>query len=50
MTFKGIFARPAQVQDVIEVKQACPRRRDDPELVALRRRVLGLLGNDQAAA
>lgn len=43
-------ARPARVLDVIEVTQDYPRRRDDPELVALRSRVLGLLGTDQVAA
>jgi len=43
-------ARPARILDVIAVKQAYPRRRDDPELVALRSRVLALLGTDQVAA
>ena len=43
-------ARPARVLDVIEVEQAYPRRRDDPALVALRSRVLALLGAEQAAA
>ncbi|MGJ0191614.1 ABC transporter ATP-binding protein [Pantoea sp. RRHST58] len=43
-------SRPARVLDVIEVEQAYPRRRDDPALVALRSRVLTLLGTDQAAA
>lgn len=37
--------RPARVLDIIDVTQAYPRRRDDPELVALRSRVLALLGN-----
>jgi len=43
-------SRPARVLDVIEVEQAYPRRRDDPGLVALRSRVLALLGAEQAAA
>ena len=43
-------SRPARVLDVIEVEQAYPRRRDDPALVALRSRVLALLGAEQAAA
>lgn len=43
-------ARPARVLDVIEISQDFPRRRDDPELVALRSRVLALLGAEQAAA
>ncbi|WP_312111114.1 ABC transporter ATP-binding protein [Pantoea septica] len=43
-------SRPARVLDVIEVKQAYPRRRDNPALVALRSRVLALLGAEQAAA
>ncbi|RPD99769.1 ABC transporter ATP-binding protein [Candidatus Pantoea deserta] len=43
-------ARPARVLDVIEISQDYPRRRDDPELVALRSRVLALLGAEQAAA
>jgi NitT/TauT family transport system ATP-binding protein len=43
-------ARPARVLDIIEVEQAYPRRRDDPQLVALRSRVLALLGAEQAAA
>ena len=43
-------SRPARVLDVIEVEQAYPRRRDDPALVALRSRVLALLGTEQAAA
>ena len=43
-------SRPARVLDVIDVEQAYPRRRDDPALVALRSRVLALLGTDQAAA
>lgn len=37
--------RPARVLDIIEISQTYPRRRDDPELVALRSRVLMLLGN-----
>ncbi|MDT0176585.1 ABC transporter ATP-binding protein [Enterobacter sp. BRE11] len=43
-------SRPARVLDVIDVEQAYPRRRDDPALVALRSRVLALLGAEQAAA
>lgn len=43
-------SRPARVLDVIEVEQAYPRRRDDPALVALRSRVLALLGAEQAGA
>ncbi|WP_312061832.1 ABC transporter ATP-binding protein [Pantoea septica] len=43
-------SRPARVLDVIEVELAYPRRRDDPALVALRSRVLALLGAEQAAA
>jgi len=43
-------SRPARVLDVIKVEQAYPRRRDDPALVALRSRVLALLGAEQAAA
>jgi len=43
-------SRPARVLNVIEVEQAYPRRRDDPALVALRSRVLALLGAEQAAA
>ncbi len=42
--------RPARVLDVIEVNQPYPRHRDNPELVALRSRILARLGADQAAA
>ncbi|WP_311790155.1 MULTISPECIES: ABC transporter ATP-binding protein [Pantoea] len=45
-----LSSRPARVLDVIEVRQAYPRRRDDIELVALRSRVLALLGAERAAA
>lgn len=42
--------RPAKVVDVIEVDLPWPRRRDDPQLVALRSRILDLLGADRVAA
>ncbi|MGK3114783.1 hypothetical protein [Candidatus Pantoea formicae] len=43
-------ARPAKVVDVIEVGLPWPCRRDDSQLVALRSRILDLLGNEQVAA
>lgn len=43
-------ARPAKVVDVIDVNLAWPRKRDDPQLVALRTHILQLLGNEQVAA
>lgn len=42
--------RPAKIVEIIEVKQPWPRRRDDPELVALRSKVLSLLGSEHVAA
>ncbi|WP_380178446.1 ABC transporter ATP-binding protein [Kalamiella sp. sgz302252] len=42
--------RPARILDIIEVSQAYPRRRDDPELIALRSQVLALLGTESVAA
>ncbi len=36
--------RPARITATLEVNLAYPRHRDDPELVALRRHALGLLG------
>lgn len=42
--------RPARVLDVIDINLPWPRRRDDPQLVALRSRILHLLGNAHAAA
>lgn len=38
--------RPARIRDEVKVEAPHPRRRDDPALVALRRRVLDLLGVD----
>lgn len=36
--------RPARIVDIIENDLTYPRHRDDPRLVAIRRKVLGLLG------
>lgn len=42
--------RPAKILDIIEVSQSFPRRRDDPQLVALRSKILSLLGSEEATA
>lgn len=42
--------RPAKVLDIITVDLPWPRRRDDAQLVALRSRILDLLGAERAAA
>nr|WP_310616073.1 ABC transporter ATP-binding protein [Pantoea cypripedii] len=42
--------RPARVLDIITVDLPWPRRRDDVQLVALRSRILDLLGAERAAA
>ena len=44
-----LSARPAQILTVIDIAQTYPRDRGDPELVALRRRILALLGVTSAA-
>ncbi len=45
-----LSARPAQILTVIDIGQDYPRDRGDPDLVALRQRILALLGVTTAAS
>jgi NitT/TauT family transport system ATP-binding protein len=42
-----LSGRPARIEDTIEVALPHPRRRDEPQFVALRRKVLDVLGVDE---